>query len=241
MHPSIYREFSLSLAPNTDADARKDGEIYVRLQHSLTGQEAVFKLMGSAGSPERWVEEQVMRLFPDSRAAAELRVLYGLTRHTLKKGWSQGFGDRVYLGIEQLCRNKAGRFWAELIPTLPPVLYSTMNVRAVSRLERLGPEVELRTVIKTVHDAWFAVLREARGITMNVTGLERLALDLHGWPTELMRNMSILDYGRLKEKALFAKLALGYLSEEDWTAVLSPLLEPAAPPALPPLLALKAS
>jgi hypothetical protein len=240
MHPSIYREFSLSLAPNHDADGRPGGEIYVRLQHAQTGQEAVFKLTGSAGSPERWVEEQVLRIFPDSAAAAELRVLYGLTRHTFKKGWSLGFGDRVYLGIEQQCRNKAGRFWAELIPTLPPVLYATMTARAVARLERLGAEFELRTVIKTVHDAWFAVLREARGITMNVTGLERLALDLHGWPTELMRNMSILDYGRLKEKALFAKLALGYLSEEDWTAILSPLLEPVIPPVAPALM-LKAS
>ena len=97
------------------------------------------------------------------------------------------------------------------------------------------------TVIKTVHDAWFSVLREARDITMNVTGLARLALDLHGWPTEIMRNMSILEYGRLKEKALFAKLALGYLSEEDWTAILSPLLEPAAPSTASPALLLKAS
>lgn len=172
-----------------------------------------------------------MRIFPKSAAAAELRVLYGLTQHTLKKGWAQGFGDRIYLSIEQNCRNKAGRFWGELIPTLPPVLYSAMNARAVASLERLGPEVELRTVIKSVHDAWLTVFREARGIPQNVTGLERLALDLHGWPTEQLREMSVLDYGRLKEKALFAKLALGYLSEEDWTTILGPLLEPAVPSA----------
>ena len=229
MHPRIYREFSLSMAPSPATGMGSDEELYVRLQHARTGQETVFKLPSSAGTPERWIEEQVLRCFPESDTAAELRVLYGLTRHTFKQGWSHGFGDRIYLGIEQLCRNKAGRFWAELIPTLPSVLYSTMSARAVTFLERLGPEVELRTVIKSVHDAWLSVLREVRSITPTVTGLERLALDLQGWPTEQLRDMPVLDYGRLKEKALFAKLALGYLSEDDWTVIVGTLLEPAIP------------
>jgi len=224
MHPSIYREFNLSLAP-------AGAETYVRLQHSVTGEEAIFRLQADAGSPERWVEEQVIRRFPTSAAAAELRTLYGLTRHQFKAGWTQGFGDRIYTALLQPRATKGVRFWAELIPTLPPILYSTMNTRAVEWLGRLGPDFELRSAIKSLHDAWLAVLREARGINMKVTGLERLALDLHGWPTELMQNMALLDYSRLKEKALFARLALDYLTEEDWTAILAPLLTlPAAAP-----------
>jgi hypothetical protein len=224
MYPGIYREFHLSLAPAGQ-------EIYVRLQHSTTGQEAVFKLQADAGSPERWVEEQIIRQFPTSATAAELRAHYGLTRHAFKAGWSQGFGDRVYTALLQPRPTKGMRFWAELIPTLPPILYSTMNLRAVEWLGRLGPEFDLRSASKSLHDAWLAVLREARGINLKVSGLERLALDLHGWPTELLQNMALLDYSRLKEKALFARLALDYLSDEDWSAILTPMLElaPQAP------------
>lgn len=224
MHPRVYREFHLSLAP-------AGGEIYVRLQHATTGEEAVFRLQNDAGSPERWIEEQIIRQFPASVTASELRTLYGLTRHRFKPGWNMGFGDRVYTALRQPRATKGVRFWAELIPTLPPILLSTMNARAVQWLDRLGPEFELRSAIKSVHDAWLTVLREARGINLKVSGLERLALDLHGWPTELMQNMALLDYSRLKEKALFARLALDYLTEEDWTAILTPMLtEPAQAP-----------
>ena len=171
-----------------------------------------------------------MRLFPASDTAAQLRTLYGLTRHRLKPNWDKELGDRIYFGLSNASRSKGARFWAELIPTLPPVLYSTMTARAVTYLGAMDAEVELRAVIKAVYGAWSTVLKEVRTIPLHPTGLERLALDLHGWPTELMLHMSVVEYGRLKEKALFAKMALDYLSEEDWAVVVAVLLEPVTQP-----------
>jgi len=233
MHPSVYRDFHLSLSPGVEPRELAAGVIvneavlYVMMRHNVTGEEAAFKLLGSTGSPERWIEEQVLRRFPDSDAAAALRTLYGVTRHRLKHDWMLAFGDRIYASTSELRTSKGARFWAELIPTLPPVLYSTMNARAVSKLAALGPELELRTVIKTVHDAWLSVLREARSLTMSVTGLQRLALDVSGWPTQHLQGLSVLEYGQLREKAMFARLALGYLTDEDWSAILGASLEPA--------------
>lgn len=235
MHPSVYREFHVSLAPDVETRelargvAHDEAVLYVRLCHQQTGQDTVFKLLGAAGSPERWIEEQVMRQFPESEAAGELRALYGKTRHRLKPGWEQAFGDRLYVGFSQFGTTSAARFWAALIPTLPSVLYSTMNVRAVTKLTQLGDEVELKRVIKAVHDAWMGVLKEARGISMNLSGLQRLALDLTGWQTEHLRGMSLLEFGQFKEKALFAHLSLSYLQDEDWAAILMPILEDIPP------------
>lgn len=223
MHPRVYQEFQLSLAP-------AGRETYVRLRHATTGEEVLFRLLADTASPEQWIEEQIMHRFPASETAAELRTRFGLTRQGFKAGWSMGFGDRVYTALLQPRATAGMRFWAELIPTLPPILFSTMNSRAVQDLARLGPDFELRAAISALQTAWLTVLREARLINLKVSGLERLALDLHGWPTELMQNMALLDYSRLKEKALFARLALGYLTKEDWTAILAPILtEPAQP------------
>lgn len=230
MHPSILREFHLSLAPNP-AIAAPAGELFVRLQHSHNLQEVVFRVLNDGTTaPEREIEEQVMRLFPASAAAAELRTVYGLSRYRLRANWEKELGDRLYFGLSNASRSKGARFWAELIPTLPTVLYSTMTARAVEYLGRLEGDVQLRTVIKTVYDAWRTVLDEVRMIPRNPRGLERLAMDLHGWPTTLMRDMPIIDYGRLKEKGLFAKMALDYLSEEDWADVVRAILAPAETP-----------
>jgi hypothetical protein len=104
-----------------------------------------------------------------------------------------------------------------------------MNSRAVTNLEQLGREVELKDVIKAVHDGWLAVLREARVIGMQVTGMQRLALDMGGWPTDHLRNMSMLEYAQFKEKAHFARLSIGYLEEQDWATALQALLTDASP------------
>ncbi|KVP75290.1 hypothetical protein WJ96_05905 [Burkholderia ubonensis] len=235
MHPSVYREFHVSLAPDVESRELARGVtadeavLYVRLCHHQTGQDAVFKLLGDTGSPERWIEEQVMRQFPDSVAAGELRALYGQTRHRLKQGWEHAFGDRIFAGISNFCDSNGARYWEALIPTLPSVLYSTMNVRAVTKLSQLGDEVDLKTVIKAVHDAWLAVLKEARSIKTTLSGLQRLALDLSGWPTDHLKGMSMLEYGRFQEKAQFARLALAYLQDEDWTGILTPILEDIPP------------
>lgn len=230
MHPSILREFHLSIAaePGPLVPA---GRIVVRLQHTGTAEAVVFRV-GSDGmsAPARVIEEHVLRTFPTSAAAGELRTLYGRTRHTLKPDWNRALGERLFFTLANTCRSKGARFWAELIPTLPNLLYSAMTARAVDYLGRLDGEVELHAVIKAVYDAWLAVLKEVRHIPIHPKGLERLALDLHGWPTELIRTMSVVDYSRLKEKALFAKLSLDYLSEEDWAEVVSSLLETAPAP-----------
>lgn len=236
MHASIYREFHVAISPAVDvsglADPRAPADVplFVCLLHIATGKEFAFELTNAAGSPERWIEEQVMRQFPTTAAAAELVALHGLTRHRLKAGWEHAFGDRLAAALSQCAQSAGIRCWAELIPTLPSVLYTTMSARAVEGLQELGAEMELRDVIKTVRDAWHAVLREARGVRPSVTGVERMVLDINGWPTEHMRNMSILEYGRFKEKAMFARLALGYLSDDDWVACLAPLLECATRP-----------
>ncbi|KVP39756.1 hypothetical protein [Burkholderia ubonensis] len=240
MHPSVYREFHVQLAPDVETRElargvdHEEAVLYVMLRHYQTGQEVVFKLLGATGSPERWIEEQVMRRFPESAAASELRAMYGLTRHRLKKGWEHAFGDRIFAGLSQFCDSNAARYWEALIPTLPSFLYSTMNVRAVTKLSQLGDdEVELKAVIKAVHDGWLAVLKEARSISMTLTGLQRLALDLSGWQTEHLKGMSVLEYGQFKEKALFARLALSYLQDEDWSGILKPILEDVEPQQAP--------
>ena len=125
MHPSVYREFHVSLAPDVETRelargvAHDEAVLYVRLCHQQTGQDAVFKLLGVTGSPERWIEEQVMRRFPDSAAAGELRALYGKTRHRLKPGWEHAFGDRLYVGFSQFGTTSAARFWATLVKAVP--------------------------------------------------------------------------------------------------------------------------
>jgi hypothetical protein len=235
MHPSIYREFHVGLAPEVETRELAQGVshdesvLFVMLRHVRSGEEAVFKLLGAAGSPERWVEEQVMRRFPASDAAAELRQVYGRNRYRLKAGWKHALGERVYQSLTQFGTSNGARYWAELIPTLPAVLYRTMNNRAVTNLGELGNDVELKDIIKALHDGWMAVLQEARAIGMSLNGMQRLALDLGGWPTDHLRGMTTLEYARLKEKALFARLSLGYLDDADWTAALLPLLEDVPP------------
>jgi len=235
MHPSIYREFHVGLAPDVETKeiaqgvSHEESVLFVMLRHVKTGEEAVFKLLGAAGTPERWIEEQVMRRFPASEAAGALRQLYGRNRHRLKKGWEHAFGERVYQNLKQAGYSKGAQYWAELIPTLPSVLYRTMNNRAVTNLGELGDVAEFKDIIKAVHDGWLAVLKEARAIGMTINGMQRLALDLAGWPTDHLRGLSMLEYAQFKEKALFGRLSLGYLAEEDWTAALLPLVEDAAP------------
>lgn len=229
MHPCVYREFSVSLTPDVEPNAQADGSVcedyvlYVRLRREATGDDTVFKLMGT-GSPERWIEEQVMRQFPDTVAATELRALYGKTVHRLKDGWEKSLGDRLYRGLAQLGTSAAARFWATLIPMLPPLLYSVMNTRAVARLKELEPEVELRDALKAVRDSWLAAVKEAQGIGPNLTGIHRLTLDLLGWPTEQLRAMSLLDLSLLREKALLAHQSLPMLQDEDWAAIVQPIL-----------------
>jgi hypothetical protein len=236
MHTSIYREFHIGLAPNVEKRELARGVehdeavLYIKLQHVRSGEEAVFKLLGATGTPERWIEEQVMRRFPSSDAAAALRQMYGRNRHRLTAGWEHAFGERVYQSLTQFGDSKGAQYWAELIPTLPSVLYRTMNNRAVSNLSQLGREVEFKDIMKAVHDGWLAVLKEARAIGMQVTGLQRLALDMSGWPTDHLRGLSTLEYAQFKEKAHFARLSLGYLEEQDWSAALMPMLEDAPPP-----------
>lgn len=235
MHPSIFKEFDVAfgnidgLRPGPDGRLQPTRVLHVRLRHAPTQADTQFALPSDTGAPDRWVEEQVMRQFPDSVAAAELRAVYGVTRHELKQGWDLALGDRIFTGLTERCDTPGGRFWSALIPALPPVLYTTMNERAVANVRKLGAEVELRSVIKAVHSAWFAVLREARTLPTHISGLQALQMDLVGWPTEHLQGMSLQEYGQFKERAMYGLLALSFLKDEDWTTVLSPILQGAAP------------
>jgi hypothetical protein len=220
MHPKIYREFHLSFASGIDGES----PLYVSLRHTSSGRETVLMLPPTGESPDRCIEKQVMLQFPDTAAAAELRSAYGLTLHHLRENWAIGFGDRLLRALAERADSKGAALWAELIPTLPPVLYSTMTSRAVAALRQLGETVEQRAAIRRVRDAWANVLHEARDIRLKLTGLQRLALVLYGWPTDQLQSLPLLEFSRLKEKAMFARLSLDYLTEEDWAAIVAPLL-----------------
>lgn len=239
MHHSVYREFHISLAPDTERYEtapnvfQSESVMYVMLRHKDTGQDTVFKLRGNDGQADLWIEEQVMRRFPDSAAAAELRHLYGKTRHTLKQGWDKAFGDRIYHGLRFFCDSKGAVLWTALIASLPSLLYTTMCARAVARLHELPETAPLQAIIYTVHDAWLDVLREAQSISRPIPQQQRLALELHHWNSDLLDAMSLLEFSHLKDKAHFARLALGYLADSDWIAALSPILVDAPSSTLP--------
>ncbi len=232
VHHKIYREFEVSFAPGSEPREVTKGTIqnedllYVKLKHTASLKEVVFKLIGGVGSPERWVEEQIMRRFPETEAAAELRALYGVTAHTLKNGWEKNFGDRVYVNLTQMADSPGTRFWETLVPLLPALLYKTMCERAVLKLSQAPASMELRAGIQAVRGAWLAVLKEARTATWPMTGLPRLSLDLNGWETEKFKSMSILEFAQFKEKAMLALLTLDYLTDEDWVTLLHNILIP---------------
>lgn len=235
MHLSIFKEFDVALGtidalkPGPDGSLQPARVLHVRLRHAPTQVETQFALPSDTGAPDRWVEEQVMRQFPESVSAAELRAVYGVTRHGLKQGWDLALGDRIFTGLTERCDTPGARFWAAFIPALPPVLYSTMNERAVAYVRKLGAEVELRGVIKAVHAAWFSVLREARTLPTHISGLQALQMDLVGWPTEHLQGMALQEYGQFKERAMYGLLALSFVTDEDWATVLSPILQDATP------------
>ncbi|HDR9105425.1 hypothetical protein [Paraburkholderia sp. A3RO-2L] len=231
MHACVYREFEFAVAPNTEIVEVAPGVVkpehflYVKLAHRESGVDAVFRMRDTGLSPERLIEEQIIQRFPDSDAAHTLRALHGLRLYRLKPGWDKTLGDRIFAALSERADSRATRYWAAMIPTLPAQLYSTMTARAVAKLRKLPRELEERAAIRAVHDAWLNVLMEARHIGMSMNGLERLALDINGWKTEHLRGMSVFEYGKFKDKALFALLALGYLQQQDWSAMLATTLE----------------
>ncbi|MDN8078721.1 hypothetical protein QZN30_05105 [Burkholderia multivorans] len=220
------------MAPNTEVIEVAPGVVkpehflYVKLAHRDSGTDAIFKMRDTGLSPERLIEEQIIQRFPDSAAAHTLRAVHGLRRYRLKPGWNKTLGDRIYAALSERTDSRGTRYWAALIPTLPAQLYSTMTSRAIAKLSKLPQELEERAAIRAVHDAWLNVLMEARHIGMSMNGLERLALDINGWKTEHLRGMSVFEYGQFKDRSLFALLALGYLDEQDWSAMLATTLEP---------------
>jgi len=232
MHPSIYREFHISVAPtlkgtrHAEHVSGQEPKTYVLLRHVPTGQEFPFQLLGDKGNPEGNIEEQIMQRFPYSAAAAELRALYGYTRHTLKNGWDHAFGDRIYASLKKHSDTKGACFWVALVPNLPPVLYAAMNARAVRKLRRLPASAQLRDIIRAVHDGWLSAFKDVEPMTIPMPASQHQALTASGWP-EHLAELSPLEFERLKEKAFFARLALGYMTEEEWTKLLMPLVDPA--------------
>ncbi len=230
MHPSIYREFDVSFSPSQDEGneaGQPEPTLYVRLRERSSGEELVFKLFVDEGTtPERWIEEQVLRRFPLTAAARALRATYGMTQHMLRPGWEKSFGDRLYSALRQPGKLTHGpRFWCAYIPALPPVLYSAMTTRAIARISELPQPVELKTLVKTLHDAWLVVLTDGANLSLPLSGMQRLAMDLGGWDSRHLQAMSPLELSQLKEKAHFARLALGFLADEDWVRALTPCLD----------------
>lgn len=229
MHSSIYQEFDVSLSPGSEATTGvppADAVLYVKLKHRPTGEDYVFKLIGGQGSPERWIEEQVLRRFPGSESARQLRRVYGFTKVRLKDDWKTALGDRMFKHLAQspIPDSKGARFWESMVPSLPSILYSAMTRRVISNLSELKGELDLRTVVKAAHDAWLVVLDEARSIDYPLTAGQLIGFELNGWDSQFMRDMSLLEVSKLKDKAYFARLALGVLTDEDWVQMLSPVL-----------------
>ena len=229
MHSSIYQEFDVSLSPSTEAKGSAtpaEPVLYVKLKHRPSGDDFIFKLIGGVGSPERWIEEQVIRRFPLSTAAHQLRRVYGLTKVVLKDGWKDALGERMFKALAQspIQDSKGARYWESLVPSLPSLLYSAMTRRVISNLTTLKGSLELRSVVKATHDAWLTVLDEARGIEYPLTGGQLIGFELNGWDSKFLRDMSLLEVSNLKDKAHFARLALGFLTDEDWVQMMSPVL-----------------
>lgn len=225
MHPSIYREFKVLVMPASEPGLPTT-RLSVGVVHAASGQSSTCNGY-TAEETASVVERHILRHYPDSQAAAELRRASGLLRPTLRQNWQHDFGDRLFQGLTRARQTSGIQFWAELIPTLPPMLYTQMSSRAAHWASLLGPAPDLHTISRAIRDAWYAVLREALSIPTHSTGLERLALELKGWSIEQLENMTLLAYAQLKEKAKFALLALDYLTSADWHSIVQPLLVPA--------------
>lgn len=219
MHISVFSEFEITTCP-----AGASG-LDVRLRHLASGVTATFQAQLLDGKLERSIADGVMLYFPESLAAQELRRRYGLYLCKLRPNWQAAAGERMYAGLCNSSGSSGAKFWRDFIPSLPSTLYSAMTARAVIDISELDPATSLQALIRVTYNAWHATLKEARTLGTQLAPLQRVAFELNGWRTDALVNLTLVEFAQLKEKAALGLLALDYLSNADWSAMLEPFFD----------------
>ena len=218
-HISIFSEFEITTCP------AEDSVLTVRLRHVASGVTATFQTQLHEVKLERSIADGVMLYFPESLAAQELRRRYGLYLCKLRPSWEAAAGERMYAGLSNISGSSGAKFWRDFIPSLPSTLYSAMAARAVIDISEIDPAPSLQALIRVTYNAWHATLKEARTLGTQLAPLQRVAFELSGWRTDALANLTLVEFAQLKEKAALGLLALDYLSNSDWSAMLEPFFD----------------